>query len=202
MVTAHFPNACCLQEEFMLCYKQIIKMKGSPKVELCQASKVFEVQFELSLLSFPLEKTSFQNGNATFPVAEVIFLTKSNVTVFLQSPKMWRVLVVLVFVFFHFTQQYFSPMRRPGYLHPAQDPFPQTTPYRNMTIFPRENELSHLSQCPRELPVMKLADNSVLKSAIIFPIYFPSTSSSLSGRSKKMLVCRAKEEPEEMQQEL
>ena len=96
------------------------KMKGSAKVELCQASKVFEVQFELSLLSFPLKKRSFQNGNVTFPVAELIFLTKSNVTVFLQSPKMGRVLVVLDFVFFHFTQQYFSAMCRPGYLHAAQ----------------------------------------------------------------------------------
>ena len=71
-----------------------------------------------------------------------------------------------------------------------------------MTIFPRENELSHLGQCPLELPVMKLADNSVLRSGIMFPIDFPSTPSSLSGRSEKMLVCRSKEEPEEMQPEL
>lgn len=68
-------------------------MKGCPRVELCQASKVSEVQFELSLLPPSLEKTPFHNGNVSFPVSEVKFLTKSDVTVFLQSPKMWRFLV-------------------------------------------------------------------------------------------------------------
>lgn len=162
-------------------------MKSRPRAELCQASKVYEVQFELSLLSSSLEKTSFHNGNVRFPVAEVIFLTKSDITVFLQSPKTWRFLVLVlgcfvvglwffVIGFFLSTQQYFSPMCRPGYPHPAQDPFPLPTPFRNMTIFPRENELSHLGQRPLEVAGMKLAENSVLRSGIMFPTYFPWAS--------------------------
>jgi len=177
-------------------------MKGSPRVELCQVSKVSEVQFELSFLSSSLEKIPFHTGNVRLPVAEVIFLTKSDVTVFLQSPKTWRVLVILVGFFFHSTQQYFSPVCRTGYPLSAQDPFPLPTPYRNMTIFPRENELPYLGQCPLELPVKKPAHNSDLRSGIMFPTYFPLASSSLSKMSKKMLVARSNEELEEMRRDL
>lgn len=131
------------------------------------------------LLSSSLEKTSFHNGNDRFSVAEVIILTKSDVTVFFQSPNMWRFSVTS-----HFAQQYFSPMCRPRYSHPAQDSFPLPTPYTRLTIFPRDDALSCLGQCPLELPVMKSADNSVLRTGILFTTFFPTFSSKLSERSK------------------
>lgn len=162
-------------------------MKGRPRAELCQASKVYEVQFELSLLSSSLEKTSFHNGNVRFPVAEVIFPNKiwyNSISPVSQNMEIFGVsfwvfccwVVGFCCWFFLSTQQYFSPMCRPRYPHPAQDPFPLPTPYRNMTIFPSENELSHLGQCPLEVTGMKLAENSVLRSGIMFPTYFPWAS--------------------------
>lgn len=52
------------------------KMKGSPRVELHQASKVSEAQFELSFhfhffTRGKKKKKSFHNGNVRFPVTEV-----------------------------------------------------------------------------------------------------------------------------------